>query len=167
MNDVKTLFARIGRLGFGGSYLDRYYQGVVGCGEGYPTIDEARRDGTDVLSYLAAHDAEQVNRALLSALRSPADVPRQLEAYVVDLTAFLSGPGHRRYVQVLAELPPTARDARLIWQRGPERSTQMWPTSPAERTRPRSPSERPTVMALRADAQGQCAAQQQAGRSNG
>jgi hypothetical protein len=44
MNDMKNFFARIGRLGFGGSYFDRYYQGVVGRGAGYPTADEARRD---------------------------------------------------------------------------------------------------------------------------
>jgi hypothetical protein len=44
--DMKSLFARIGRLGFGGSNLDRYYQGVMGSGtgSGYPTLDEARRD---------------------------------------------------------------------------------------------------------------------------
>ena len=48
--DVKSLFARIGRIGFGGSNLDRYYQGVVGRGSGYPTIDEARRDYQRVLA---------------------------------------------------------------------------------------------------------------------
>jgi hypothetical protein len=47
---VKSLIARIGRFGFGGSNLDRYYQGVVGRGEGYPTIDEARRDYQRVLA---------------------------------------------------------------------------------------------------------------------
>jgi hypothetical protein len=47
---MKSLFARIGRLGFGGSYFDRYYQGVVGSGEGYPTADEARRDYQQVMA---------------------------------------------------------------------------------------------------------------------
>lgn len=47
---MKSLFARIGRIGLGSSYLDRYYQGVVGRGAGYPTIDEARRDYQDVLA---------------------------------------------------------------------------------------------------------------------
>jgi hypothetical protein len=41
---VKSFFSRFGRIGFGTSYLDRYYQGVVGHGAGYPTIDEARQD---------------------------------------------------------------------------------------------------------------------------
>ena len=89
------------------------------------TVYRRFADRQRLLEAVVAHDAEQVNRALLSAPRSAADVPRQLEAYVVDLTAFLSGPGHRRYVQVLAESPPTARDARLIWQRGPERGHAM------------------------------------------
>jgi hypothetical protein len=48
-NTVKSLFSRIGRIGFGTSYLDRYYQGVVGRGAGYPTIDEARKDYQSVL----------------------------------------------------------------------------------------------------------------------
>ena len=47
---MKSLFARIGRIGFGGSNLDRYYQGVVGRGVGYPTIDEARQDYQRVLA---------------------------------------------------------------------------------------------------------------------
>jgi len=47
---VKSLFARIGRIGFGASYLDRYYQGVVGHGAGYPTHDEARKDYQKVIS---------------------------------------------------------------------------------------------------------------------
>lgn len=47
---MKSLFARIGRIGFGASYLDRYYQGVVGQGEGYPTLDEARKDYQSVMS---------------------------------------------------------------------------------------------------------------------
>lgn len=89
------------------------------------TVYRRFADRQRLLEAMVAHDAEQVNRALLSAPRGAADVPRQLEAYIVDLTAFLSGPGHRRYVQVLAELPPTARDARLIWQRGPERGHAM------------------------------------------
>ena len=50
MNDMKNLFARIGRLGFGGSYFDRYYQGVVHSGAGFPTADEARRDYQQVLA---------------------------------------------------------------------------------------------------------------------
>jgi len=48
--EVKSLFARIGRIGFGASYLDRYYQGVVGRGAGYPTHDEARKDYQKVIS---------------------------------------------------------------------------------------------------------------------
>lgn len=48
---MKAFFARFGRIGFGGSYLDRYYQGVVGNGGvGFPTIDEARKDYQKVLS---------------------------------------------------------------------------------------------------------------------
>jgi hypothetical protein len=47
--ELKSLFSRIGRIGFGASYLDRYYQGVVGDGAGYPTIDEARKDYQRVL----------------------------------------------------------------------------------------------------------------------
>jgi len=47
---VKSLFSRIGRIGFGGSYLDRYYQGVVGHGVGYPTLDEARKDYQSVIA---------------------------------------------------------------------------------------------------------------------
>ncbi|MCO5222228.1 MAG: 5-formyltetrahydrofolate cyclo-ligase [Thermomicrobiales bacterium] len=47
---MKTFFSRIGRIGFGGSYLDRYYQGVVGRGAGYPTIDEARKDYQRVIA---------------------------------------------------------------------------------------------------------------------
>lgn len=89
------------------------------------TVYRRFADRQRLLEAVVAHDAEQVNRALLSAPRSAADVPRQLETYIVDLTAFLSGPGHRRYVQVLAELPPSARDARLIWMRGPERGHAM------------------------------------------
>ncbi len=85
------------------------------------TVYRRFADRQRLLGAVVAHDAEQVNRALLSAPRSAANVAGQLEAYVVDLTAFLSGPGHRRYVQVLADLPPSGRDARLIWQRGPER----------------------------------------------
>ena len=50
MNDMKHLFARIGRLSLGGSYFDRYYQGVVGRGAGYPTADEARRDYQQVMA---------------------------------------------------------------------------------------------------------------------
>lgn len=46
---MKAFLARIGSFGFGGSYLDRYYQGVVGRGPGYPTLDEARRDYQRVL----------------------------------------------------------------------------------------------------------------------
>jgi hypothetical protein len=49
-NHVKSLFSRIGRIGFGASYLDRYYQGVVGRGAGYPTHDEARKDYQKVIS---------------------------------------------------------------------------------------------------------------------
>jgi hypothetical protein len=48
--EVKSLFSRIGRIGFGASNLDRYYQGVVGRGSGYPTLDEARKDYQNVLS---------------------------------------------------------------------------------------------------------------------
>ena len=47
---MKSIFARIGRLGFGGSYFDRYYQGVVGDGVGYPTMDEARQDYQRILA---------------------------------------------------------------------------------------------------------------------
>jgi hypothetical protein len=47
---VKSFFSRFGRIGFGTSYLDRYYQGVVGRGAGYPTIDEARQDYQRVLA---------------------------------------------------------------------------------------------------------------------
>lgn len=50
MNNVKSLISRIAHIGFGGSYFDRYYQGVVGCGEGYPTADEARRDYQQVMA---------------------------------------------------------------------------------------------------------------------
>lgn len=85
------------------------------------TVYRRFADRQRLLEAVVAHDAEQVNRALLSAPRSAAEVPRLLEGYILDLTAFLSGPGHRRYVQVLAEMPPSARDARLIWLRGPER----------------------------------------------
>ena len=85
------------------------------------TVYRRFADRQALLEAVVAHDAGHVNRALLAPPRSPADVPRQLEAFVVDLAAFLSGPGHRRYVQVLAGLPPTGRDARLIWQRGPAR----------------------------------------------
>jgi hypothetical protein len=47
---MKSFFSRFGRIGFGGSYLDRYYQGVVGQGGvGYPTLDEARQDYQRVL----------------------------------------------------------------------------------------------------------------------
>jgi hypothetical protein len=49
MDNVKNLIARIGRIGFSGSYFDRYYQGVVGSGAGYPTADEARRDYQQVM----------------------------------------------------------------------------------------------------------------------
>jgi len=48
--EMKSLIARIGRLSFGGSYFDRYYQGVVGRGVGYPTADEARRDYQQVMA---------------------------------------------------------------------------------------------------------------------
>lgn len=48
--NVKSLFSRIGRINLGGSYLDRYYQGVVGRGAGYPTLDEARKDYQSVLA---------------------------------------------------------------------------------------------------------------------
>ena len=85
------------------------------------TVYRRFADRQALLEAVVAHDAEHVNRALLAPPRSAADVPRRLEAYVVDLAAFLSGPGHRRYVQVLAALPPTGRDARIIWQRGPAR----------------------------------------------
>jgi len=47
---MKSFFSRIGRIGFGSSYLDRYYQGVVGRGAGYPTHDEARKDYQKVIS---------------------------------------------------------------------------------------------------------------------
>lgn len=48
---MKTFFSRFGRIGFGASYLDRYYQGVVGQGGvGFPTLDEARQDYQRVLS---------------------------------------------------------------------------------------------------------------------
>lgn len=47
---MKSFFSRFGRIGFGGSYLDRYYQGVVGRGVGYPTLDEARKDYQSVIS---------------------------------------------------------------------------------------------------------------------
>lgn len=50
MIDMKSLFARIGRINFGGSYFDRYYQGIVGSGVGYPTADEARRDYQQVMA---------------------------------------------------------------------------------------------------------------------
>ena len=48
---MKSLIARIGRISFGStSYFDRYYQGVVGRGAGYPTADEARRDYQQVMA---------------------------------------------------------------------------------------------------------------------
>ena len=48
---MKSFFSRFSRIGFGGSYLNRYYQGVVGeGGAGYPTIDEARQDYQRVLN---------------------------------------------------------------------------------------------------------------------
>lgn len=46
---MKSFFSRIGRLGFGGSNLDRYYQNIIGDGAGYPTIDEARQDYQRIL----------------------------------------------------------------------------------------------------------------------
>ncbi len=49
MDTVMNLLARIGLIGFSGSYFDRYYQGVVGSGAGYPTADEARRDYQQVM----------------------------------------------------------------------------------------------------------------------
>lgn len=86
------------------------------------TVYRRFADRQALLEAVVAHDVEHVNRALLTPPRSAADVPRQLEAFVVDLAAFLSGPGHRRYVQVLAGLPPLGRDARLIWRSGPARA---------------------------------------------
>jgi hypothetical protein len=47
---MKSFFSRIGRIGLGSSNLDRYYQGVVGRGAGYPTLDEARQDYQRVLA---------------------------------------------------------------------------------------------------------------------
>ena len=47
---MKSLFSRFANFGFGSSYFDRYYQGVVGRGEGYPTADEARRDYQQVMA---------------------------------------------------------------------------------------------------------------------
>jgi hypothetical protein len=41
---VKTLLNLINPFRGTNSRFDRYYAGVIGSGEGYPTADEARRD---------------------------------------------------------------------------------------------------------------------------